>query len=329
MKHVVTITTSNPAHEHVSLRRRQSTTNFMVEARDEQEAVLRASAHFRRLGHYIHEAKIFKKKSLNDLVESETLNEYTAALAPATGRAVAAAAGRAVASKTVQSALARFIPGYKPLPEVIPVPMPAPVRVRPSVPSFPKPIETPVHAPSVKVQPELEVSPAVKQMNDEIASLEAVAKTRPLTSVELQRLYAVRQRARTQAQTRTAVKTRARSRMTLPMMSYSGQRREGASHTLGQYRQDELRTNAGPMYSLYQPFKTENDPVMRYNFQEYQFPMNEQSYSPKKAMMKAVSRVLAARAGKQDTKEKTKEVINKINMEPKLMQNVGPGAKIQ
>jgi hypothetical protein len=326
MKHVVTITTSNPAHEHVSLRRRQSTTNFMVEARDEQEAVLRASAHFRRLGHYIHEAKIFKKKSRNDLVESETLNEL---------RTPGSVAGRAVASKTVQSALTRIFPGYKPLPEVLPVPevipapMPAPVRVRPSVPSFPKPIETPVHAPSVKVQPELEVSPALKQVNDEIASLEAAAKTRPLTSVELQRLYDVRQRARVQAQTRTATKTRARSRMTLPMMSYSSQRREGESHTLGQWRPDELRTNAGPMYNLYQPFRTENDPVMRYNFQEYQLPMNEQSYSPKKAMMKAVSRVLAARAGKQDTKEKTKEVINKINMEPKLMQNVGPGAKIQ
>jgi hypothetical protein len=62
MKHIVTVTTSNPAHEHVSLRRRQSTTNYMVEARNEDEALLRATAHFRGLGHYIHEAKIFKKK---------------------------------------------------------------------------------------------------------------------------------------------------------------------------------------------------------------------------------------------------------------------------
>ena len=68
MKHVVTLTTSNPAHEHISLRRRQSTTNFMVEAADEQTAILRATAHFKRLGHYIHEAKIFKKKAqLNEL----------------------------------------------------------------------------------------------------------------------------------------------------------------------------------------------------------------------------------------------------------------------
>ena len=71
MKHVVTLTTSNPAHEHVSLRRKQSTTNFMVEAVDEEQAILRASAHFRRLGHYIHEAKIFKKKD-------EQLNEFFA-----------------------------------------------------------------------------------------------------------------------------------------------------------------------------------------------------------------------------------------------------------
>ena len=62
MKHIVTVTTSNPAHEHVSLRRRQSTTNYMVEARNEDEALLRATAHFRGLGHYIHEATIFKKK---------------------------------------------------------------------------------------------------------------------------------------------------------------------------------------------------------------------------------------------------------------------------
>ena len=83
MKHIVTVTTSNPAHEHISLRRRQSTTNYMVEARNEDEALLRASAHFRRLGHYIHETKIFKKKD-------EQLNEFTGAAAAA-ARATAAA----------------------------------------------------------------------------------------------------------------------------------------------------------------------------------------------------------------------------------------------
>lgn len=73
MKHVVTLTTSNPSHEHVALRRKQSTTNFMVEAADEQTAILRATAHFRRLGHYIHEAKVFKKKD-------EQLSEAAVAL---------------------------------------------------------------------------------------------------------------------------------------------------------------------------------------------------------------------------------------------------------
>jgi hypothetical protein len=48
----------------------------MVEARNEDEALLRASAHFRRLGHYIHETKIFKKKD-------EQLNEFAAAALPA------------------------------------------------------------------------------------------------------------------------------------------------------------------------------------------------------------------------------------------------------
>lgn len=43
----------------------------MVEAADEQTAILRATAHFRRLGHYIHEAKVFKKKD-------EQLNEFFA-----------------------------------------------------------------------------------------------------------------------------------------------------------------------------------------------------------------------------------------------------------
>ena len=85
MKHIVTVTTSNPAHEHVSLRRRQSTTNYMVEARNEDEALLRATAHFRGLGHYIHEAKIFKKKD-------EQLNEVIGAAAAAVTAARATAA---------------------------------------------------------------------------------------------------------------------------------------------------------------------------------------------------------------------------------------------
>jgi len=96
MKHIVTVTTSNPAHEHISLRRRQSTTNYMVEARNEDEALLRASAHFRRLGHYIHETKIFKKKD-------EQLNEGAAAAVRA--RAAARATVAALRSPAIRGVL--------------------------------------------------------------------------------------------------------------------------------------------------------------------------------------------------------------------------------
>lgn len=76
----------------------------MVEARDEQEAVLRASAHFRRLGHYIHEAKIFKKKD-------EQLNElaFVPVALGAAGVAARAALPRLIAAAarnpTAQAAL--------------------------------------------------------------------------------------------------------------------------------------------------------------------------------------------------------------------------------
>ena len=68
MKHIVNVTISNPAHEFVSMRRRQSTTNYMVEARDEAEAIFRASNHFKKLGHYVHSAVIVEQ-NLNEEVE--------------------------------------------------------------------------------------------------------------------------------------------------------------------------------------------------------------------------------------------------------------------
>jgi hypothetical protein len=68
MKHIVTLTISNPAHEHISLRRRQSTTNYMVEARDEAEAIFRASNHFKKLGNYVHNA-VIAESTLNEEVE--------------------------------------------------------------------------------------------------------------------------------------------------------------------------------------------------------------------------------------------------------------------
>jgi hypothetical protein len=68
MKHIVNVTISNPAHEFVSMRRRQSTTNYMVEARDEAEAIFRASNHFKKLGHYVHNAVIVES-TLNEGVD--------------------------------------------------------------------------------------------------------------------------------------------------------------------------------------------------------------------------------------------------------------------
>lgn len=81
MKHIVTLTISNPAHEHISLRRRQSTTNYMVEARDEAEAIFRASNHFKKLGNYVHNA-VIAESALNEEVEQidelkkSTLSSY-------------------------------------------------------------------------------------------------------------------------------------------------------------------------------------------------------------------------------------------------------------
>jgi hypothetical protein len=68
MKHIVNVTISNPAHDFVSMRTRQSTTNYMVEAKDEAEAILRASRHFRALGHYVHNA-VIAESTLNEEVE--------------------------------------------------------------------------------------------------------------------------------------------------------------------------------------------------------------------------------------------------------------------
>ena len=62
MKYVVQLSYTNPAHEHVSLRRRVDTINRIVEAANEQQAVLRASQQQRSLGFMIKEAKIVKEK---------------------------------------------------------------------------------------------------------------------------------------------------------------------------------------------------------------------------------------------------------------------------
>ena len=62
MKYVVQLSYTNPAHEHVSLRRRVDTVNRIVEAANENQAILRASQQQRSLGFMIKEAKIVKEK---------------------------------------------------------------------------------------------------------------------------------------------------------------------------------------------------------------------------------------------------------------------------
>jgi hypothetical protein len=60
MKYQVQIQYTNPAHEHVSLRRRVETITRLVEARDEQEAINRAANQQRALGFMIKEATLLK-----------------------------------------------------------------------------------------------------------------------------------------------------------------------------------------------------------------------------------------------------------------------------
>lgn len=58
MKYSVELKYTNPAHEHVSLRRRVDTITRMVEANSEEEAVNRAANQQRALGFMIREAKV-------------------------------------------------------------------------------------------------------------------------------------------------------------------------------------------------------------------------------------------------------------------------------
>ena len=74
MKHIVNVTISNPAHDFVSMRSRQSTTNYMVEAKNEAEAILRASRHFKSLGHYVHNAVIVEQ-NINEGTDQIQINE--------------------------------------------------------------------------------------------------------------------------------------------------------------------------------------------------------------------------------------------------------------
>lgn len=63
MKYLVELKFTNPSHEHVSLRRRVETVTRIVEATNEDQALLRASQQQRALGFKIQEAKVVKEKS--------------------------------------------------------------------------------------------------------------------------------------------------------------------------------------------------------------------------------------------------------------------------
>ncbi len=63
MKYLVELKFTNPAHEHISLRRRVNTITRLVEASSESEAINRVSNQHRALGFMIREAAVVKRKS--------------------------------------------------------------------------------------------------------------------------------------------------------------------------------------------------------------------------------------------------------------------------
>ena len=72
MKYLVELKFTNPSHEHVSLRRRVESVTRLVEATNEDQAILRASQQHRSLGFFIKEAKVVKEKS-HDKGADETM----------------------------------------------------------------------------------------------------------------------------------------------------------------------------------------------------------------------------------------------------------------
>ena len=69
MKYIVEVKYTNPAHEHVSLRRRVDTVSRVVEARSEEEAINRVANQQRALGFMIREAKVIRPNSLKEEIE--------------------------------------------------------------------------------------------------------------------------------------------------------------------------------------------------------------------------------------------------------------------
>lgn len=307
MKHVVTITTSNPSHEHVSLRRRQSTTNFMVEAADEEQAILRASAHFRKLGHYIHEAKIFKKKD-EQLDESAALRPVVTAARIALPSLVAAAktplakiadvvddavdaAKKAVTrSKQVgthnkETNIGSVVTHPKPAPVTVPVPaqrpMPAPSKTAPT--ELPTPVQLPGKI-AGKLPEKLPKKPEPSSVTkpDSIPKHKPEVKTQPKSGGRPPR----------GGRGGSFGDPRVGAVITPPSLDITlGNRGEIDIGTLGQYR---------GMFPLYR-FA---DPYSRNNMMQEKVSLN------------AIGRVMSKR--KKDNKEDAEGEKNKINMEPKL-----------
>ena len=71
MKYLVELSFTNPSHEHVSLRRRVEKVTRIVEATNEDQAILRASQQQRSLGFFIKEAKVVKDKEEMNVGDEE------------------------------------------------------------------------------------------------------------------------------------------------------------------------------------------------------------------------------------------------------------------
>jgi hypothetical protein len=85
MKYQVQIKYTNPAHEHVSLRRRVESVTRLVEASNEQEALNRASNQQRALGFMVQEVSVFDEaakdwKKAFQKVAAKNLNKDLAAV---------------------------------------------------------------------------------------------------------------------------------------------------------------------------------------------------------------------------------------------------------
>lgn len=63
MKHIVNLIVSNPSHEFVSMRSRTHEKSYLQEGRTPEEAINRATRHFRTLGFKVHSATIQEQKA--------------------------------------------------------------------------------------------------------------------------------------------------------------------------------------------------------------------------------------------------------------------------